>query len=136
MILYNGLTLAYIGDSYYEMRVRQYCLDQGYTLVNDLHNLAIRYTNSKSQALAANSMYDNFYTEEEQKIFKRGRNQTASHKPKNSDVQTYNKSTGFEAVIGYLYLDKNWDRLDEIFAFSINVIDKNFEENKIINDKE
>lgn len=136
MILYNGLTLAYIGDAYYEMLVRQYCLNQGYTLVNDLHNNSVRYTNSKSQALAANVMYDNFYTEEEQKIFKRGRNQTASHKPKNSDVQTYNKSTGFEAVIGYLYLDKNWKRIEEIFAFSINAIDKNYEENKAIDDKE
>ena len=70
MILYNGLTLAYIGDAYYEMWIRNYGLTLGLTLVNDLHNLAIRYTNSKSQAQAAYYLIDNIYTEEELKIFK------------------------------------------------------------------
>lgn len=125
MILYNGLTLAYLGDAYYEMYIREYGLTQGLTLVNDLHNLAIKYTNSNAQAKAAEALIAEVYSEDELKIFKRGRNQTASHKPKNSDVATYNKSTGFEAVIGYLYLDKNWDRLKVILEFSISEIDKN-----------
>ncbi|MFA7075058.1 MAG: ribonuclease III domain-containing protein [Candidatus Izemoplasmatales bacterium] len=128
MILFNGLTLAYIGDAYYEMRVRQHSLDLGLTLVNDLHNLTVKYTNSKSQALAANLLIEEFYSEEEIKIFKRGRNQTAKHKPKNVDVGTYNKSTGFEAVIGYLYLEKNWERLEQILEFTFEVIDKSYEE--------
>ncbi|MDD3129058.1 MAG: ribonuclease III domain-containing protein [Candidatus Izemoplasmatales bacterium] len=125
MILYNGLTLAYIGDAYFEMRIRNLGLSSGLTLVNDLHNFSIKYTNSKSQALAAHILYEEVYTEEEKKIFKRGRNQNASHKPKNSDVQTYNKSTGFEAVIGYLYLEENWNRLDYIFNKTIEIVDKN-----------
>lgn len=128
MILYNGLTLAYVGDAYYEMWVRQYCLSKGFTLVNDLHNLAVSYTNSKSQAIAADQLINELYTEDEQKIYKRGRNQTATHKPKNADVGTYNKSTGFEAVIGYLYLEKNWERLEVILNFSVEVIEKNREE--------
>ncbi len=125
MILYNGLTLAYVGDAYYEMWIRDYVIKQGFTLVNDLHNQAIRYTQSTAQALAAMRLYDEFYTEEEQRIFKRGRNQSASHKPKNADVQTYNKSTGFEAVIGYLYLSKDLKRIDEIIKFAVRVIEEN-----------
>jgi ribonuclease III family protein len=125
MILYNGLTLAYIGDAYYEMWIRDYVIKQGFTLVNDLHNQAIKYTQSSAQAQAAMRLYDDFYTEEEQKIFKRGRNQSATHKPKNSDVQTYNKSTGFEAVIGYLYLSENLTRIDEIIEYAVKVIEEN-----------
>ncbi len=125
MILYNGLTLAYVGDAYYEMWIRDYVIKQGFTLVNDLHNQAIKYTQSTAQALAAMRLYDEFYTEEEQKIFKRGRNQSASHKPKNADVQTYNKSTGFEAVIGYLYLSKDLIRIDEIIKYAVKVIEEN-----------
>lgn len=130
MILYNGLTLAYIGDGYYEMWIRQYCLSKGYTLVNDLHNLAVSYTNAKAQAYVATILNNDFYTDGEIKIFKRGRNQTATHKPKNSDVTTYNKSTGFEAVIGYLYLDKNFERLNEILNFTVSMIEKNLAEIK------
>jgi ribonuclease-3 family protein len=128
MILYNGLTLAYIGDAYYEMWIRNYGLTLGLTLVNDLHNLAIRYTNSKSQAQAAYYLIDNIYTEEELKIFKRGRNQNSTHKPKNADIATYNNSTGFEAVVGYLYLSENWTRLEEILQISIKAINNVFEE--------
>lgn len=132
MILYNGLTLAYIGDAYYEMLVRDYCLNQGFTLVNDLHNLAVKYTNSVSQAFAAKALYDEFYTEDEKKIYKRGRNQNSTHKPKNADIQTYNSSTGFEAVIGYLYLEKSYSRIKEIFSFTISLIDKKNVDNKVI----
>lgn len=122
MILYNGLTLAYIGDAYYELWIRNYGLSLGLTLVNDLHNLAIKYTNSKSQAQAAYYLIDNFYTDEEIKIFKRGRNQTSTHKPKNADIATYNNSSGFEAVIGYLYLSDNLNRLEEILKIAIKAI--------------
>ncbi|MDY0023553.1 MAG: ribonuclease III domain-containing protein [Candidatus Izemoplasmatales bacterium] len=124
MILYNGLTLAYIGDSYYEMWIRDYCLSKGYTLVNDLHNMAIGYTGSVYQAIAAAALLNDFYTEEEIKIYKRGRNQNATHKPKNADVKTYNMSTGFEAVIGYLYLKKDFERLENILTFAVLAIEK------------
>ncbi|HPE00256.1 MAG TPA: ribonuclease III domain-containing protein [Bacillota bacterium] len=125
MILYNGLTLAYIGDAYYEMWIRKYGLSLGFTLVNDLHNIAVKYTNAKSQALIARYLIDAVYTEEEIKIYKRGRNQTATHKPKNADVSTYNTATGFEAVIGYLYLKDEFARLEEILKIAVEIVDKN-----------
>ncbi len=127
MILYNGLTLAYIGDAYYELWIRDYCLQKGDTLVRDLHKRAILYTQATAQALAANKLVEEFYSEAEISIFKRGRNHSATHKPKNADVQTYNKSTGFEAVIGYLYLEKKFDRLEAIFNFAVQVIEENKE---------
>ena len=124
MILYNGLTLAYIGDSYYEMWIRDYCLNKRFTLVNDLHNIAVKYTNANAQALAARQLINEVFTEEEVKIYKRGRNQTATHKPKNADVSTYNTATGFEAVIGYLFLQEDFSRLETILTFSVLAIEK------------
>jgi len=124
VILYNGLTLAYLGDAIYELKIREYLLDQGLTKVNDLHQAAIQYTNSQSQSLAALRMIDDFYSESEINIYKRGRNQSSTHKPKNSDIQTYNQSTGFEAVIGYLYLDQKKERMNQIIVKSIEIINE------------
>ncbi|MFA7560613.1 MAG: ribonuclease III domain-containing protein [Candidatus Izemoplasmatales bacterium] len=127
MILYNGLTLAYIGDAYYELWIRNYLLKQGKTLVKDLHNSAVLFTQATSQALAAYALIDGTYTDEEKRIFKRGRNQSATHKPKNADVNTYNHSTGFEAVIGYLYLKEDFVRLETILENSVSIVEKNLE---------
>ena len=92
--------------------------------MNDLHQAAIQYTNSQSQSLAALRMIDDFYSESEINIYKRGRNQSSTHKPKNSDIQTYNQSTGFEAVIGYLYLDQKKERMNQIIVKSIEIINE------------
>ncbi len=124
MIQYNGLTLAYIGDAYYELRIREYLLEKKLTKVNDLHNAAIKFTSAVNQAKAAIALLERFYNEEEVLIFKRGRNQNSSHKPKNADVQTYNKATGFESVIGYLYLQHNQDRLDQLINMTIQILEE------------
>jgi len=119
VIQYNGLTLAYLGDAIYELKIREYLLGQGLTKVHDLHQNAVLFTNSLSQSKAALEMMDGFYTEKEVQVFKRGRNQSATHKPKNVDVQTYNQSTGFEAVIGYLYLANLTERMNEVIDKAI-----------------
>ncbi|XFA98238.1 Mini-ribonuclease 3 [Candidatus Izemoplasma sp. B36] len=124
MIQYNGLTLAYIGDAYYELKIREYLLLKNVTKVNALHQNAIKFTSAINQAKAVTYLIDNFYTEKELSIFKRGRNQSATHKPKNTDVQTYNKSTGFEAVIGYLYLANDSTRLNELINYTIEILEK------------
>jgi len=124
MIQYNGLTLAYIGDAIYEMRVREHLLDLKLVKVNDLHNNAIRYTSATQQALVARTLVDSTFTEEEVAVFKRGRNQNSSHKPKNADIQTYNIATGFEAVIGFLYLEKRHERLDELLKRTFEIIEE------------
>lgn len=124
MIQYNGLTLAYIGDAIYELRVRMHLLDMNLTKVNDLHNNAIRYTSATQQATVARLLIEHTYTEEEIGVFKRGRNQNSSHKPKNADVLTYNVATGFEAVIGYLYLEGRHDRLEELLSETFKIIEE------------
>ena len=127
MILYNGLTLAYIGDALYELKIREYLLNKGITKVNDLHNYAIKFTQAKAQAEIISKLSVSFLTDDEIDLFKRGRNQNATHKPKNADVQTYNMATGFESLIGYLYLSKDYDRLDEIISKATEIIEKNDE---------
>lgn len=125
MIQHNGLTLAYIGDAYFELKVREYLLDQNISKVNDLHNNAIKFTSAVNQAFAAKALLNEVFDEEETSVFKRGRNQNSTHKPKNADVQTYNFATGFEAVIGYLYLNNNKNRLDEIIRRTIEILEEN-----------
>jgi len=124
MMQYNGLTLAYIGDAYYELKVREHLLNSKITKVNDLHQGAIKFTSAINQAKAVASLIDNFYNEEEVSVFKRGRNQNATHKPKNAGIQTYNRATGFEAVIGYLYLKGNIERVNELIKYAIKVLEE------------
>ncbi len=125
MNLNNGLSLAYIGDAYYELRIRMHLLAKGLTKVNDLHKQAITYTSAKGQTLAMEALLDFDLTEEEEKIFKRGRNAESTRKPKNTDLATYHKATGFEALLGYLYLEGKSDRLEEIFNKCIKTIEEN-----------
>lgn len=121
MILENGLTLAYIGDAVYELKIREYLLSKGETTVNLMHKNAIKYTSAKSQSEIVDSIMP-ILTDTEIEYYKRGRNSGGTHKPKNSSLNDYRKATGFESLIGYLYLIKNNDRLDEIMSISIEFI--------------
>ena len=110
MIQYNGTTLAYIGDAIYEVLIRETLLEKGFTKVQDLHERAITYTSANGQAEAFDTI-ESFLTEEEYSIFKRGRNANTERKARNADLATYKKATGFEALIGYLYLSKKEERI-------------------------
>lgn len=111
----NVITLAYLGDSVYELYIREKLIESGIVNVNDLQTKATNYVSAKAQAnILTNLIDNNFLTEEEIDIVKRGRNYKRNYHPKNTDIITYKKSTGFETLIGYLYLD-NKDRLDELF---------------------
>lgn len=121
MIQENGLTLAYIGDALFELKIREYLLTQNYTKVNDLHKHAINYTSAISQAQIIDYLMPSL-SEEEIEYYKRGRNTGGTHKPKNASLNDYRKATGFEALIGYLYLIKNLDRMEELINLSINFI--------------
>lgn len=118
----NGLALAYIGDAYFELKIRTYLIDKGFTNVNILHNKAINYTSSTAQSLIINSLINSDeLNEEELKAFKRGRNQSHQSR-KNVDAKTYTYATGFESLIGYLYINDK-DRLNDIVLKSINIIE-------------
>ena len=117
----NGLTLAYIGDAYYELEIRKYLITEGYRKVNDLHNMAVKFTKAVSQAKIINYFIDNnFLSEEEISIFKRGRNNSSSGR-KNVLAKDYVLSTGFESLIGHLYLNDK-SRADELIKISISFI--------------
>lgn len=118
----NGLTLAYIGDAVFELYIRSYILDGGLTKVNELHKKAIEYTSAQAQANAIYYLLDNnLLSEEEITIYKRGRNSHVKTARKSTDLQTYLDATGFEALIGYLYLEKNEERLAEILSNVTNI---------------
>ena len=122
--LLNGVTLAYIGDSYYDLLIRQYLIDKGITKVNELHKMATKYVSATSQAKIINELIKKQYlTQEEIDIVKRGRNGKINHKRPNVDILTYKHSTSFESLICYLYLEKRQERLNFIISTSINIIE-------------
>ena len=124
---YDIKALAYIGDSVYELYVRKHIMENSHEQVNKLHKKAIKYVSAKAQSHVI-AVLENKFTNEEQAIFKRGRNAVSNTVPKNTDVITYKIATGFEAVIGYLYLINDTARLDYILAESIQAIENKKEE--------
>ena len=123
--LYNGLTLAYIGDSIYELRIRSYVLSLGLTKVNDLNKKATFYTCGQGQSKAMHKLLEiNFLTEEEISFFKKGRNSSVKKIRKNITRSDYLEGTGFESLIGYLYLSDNLKRMDEIITKTIEILNE------------
>lgn len=113
----NIITLAYLGDAIYEVYVRNYLINKGIAKVEELQREAIKYVSAKSQSKILTYLIDNNYLScDEIEIVKRGRNYKRDSHPKNTDIVTYKLSTGFEALIGYLYLDKKQARIDEIMS--------------------
>ena len=111
----NIITLAYLGDSIYEVYIREKLIQKGIAKVEELQKQAVKYVSAVGQSQILNNLLnENILTEEEIDIVKRGRNYKRSTHPKNTDIITYKMSTGFESLIGYLYLTKNITRLEEI----------------------
>lgn len=122
--LLNPLSLAYMGDAVLEQKVREYLLLKGSAKPHQLHKEATHYVSAKAQKVIFHQLMDEqFFTDEELAIFKRGRNAKSHTVPKNTDVQTYRTSSGFEAVIGYLYLTKQNDRLESLLNNAIEIIE-------------
>ena len=114
----NMLVLAYLGDSIYETYIRKYLIDKGIAKVKELQSESIKYVSAKGQAIYLKEMMDNnFFSEEELNIVMCARNHKSNHKPKNCDIITYKYATGFEALIGYLYLENKIDRIEEIINY-------------------
>lgn len=119
----NGLTLAYIGDAYYELAIRTYLIDKRLTSVNQLHRQAIRFTSGIAQSqIMGHLMETHQVTESEIELFKRGRNQSGPGR-KNTSAKDYHQATGFEALIGHLYLHQK-DRADQLIGLAIDYIEK------------
>lgn len=123
LITMSPLVLAYLGDTVYESYIREYLITKNINKkVNDLHKSAIKYVKAKSQAIIIHNIEEEL-TEEEHRIYKRGRNQKSHTSAKNADIIDYKCATGFEALIGYLYLSKQTKRLDYIINKGIEIIE-------------
>ncbi len=107
---YSPLTLAYIGDAAYELVIRSIIVEQGNAPVNRLHKRSSRLVKAKAQAEAAVKLMDVF-TEEEMAVYKRGRNAHSHTMAKNAEMTDYRMATGFEAVMGYLHLKQDYERM-------------------------
>ena len=109
----NNLVLAYLGDAVYELYIRENLIKNNICKVKDLQKESMKYVSAKSQVEILHKLEEkSIFTEDEKDIIKRGRN-AKGHKSKSTDIITYKKSTGFECLIGYLYLN-NKVRLKEI----------------------
>ncbi|MGI6605719.1 MAG: Mini-ribonuclease 3 [Peptococcia bacterium] len=113
------LVLAYIGDAVYELYVRTHLVAQGKLKVNMLHHASTALVNAGAQARFVHLLED-VLTDEEKGIVRRGRNVKTNHVPKNADMIDYHLSTGFEALIGYLFLAGQEERLEQIMAVLFN----------------
>lgn len=115
--LLTGADLAFIGDAYYELYIREHVLNKGVTKLWELHSKCVNYVSRTSQNLIVLTLI-NELTEEEINIFKRGRN--FDYKDKSAE---YVNASGFEAIIGYLYLKKDFQRLKWLIGRSIEIIE-------------
>ena len=125
--LLSPLSLAYIGDAVYELYVRTHIMKDENLPVNKLHKTATGYVKAKAQSDIVHHL-ESMLTENELAVYKRGRNAHSHTSAKNADIVDYRHATGFEALIGYLYLSKNDERLDFVLGESVKFID-----NDIIN---
>lgn len=121
----NALALAYMGDAVLEQRVREYLLRKGGVRPNALHKEATHYVSAKAQSMIVLRMIEEGYlTEEEQAVFRRGRNAKSGSVPKNTDIRTYRNSSGFEAVLGYLFLLQQVERANDIISYSLEIVEQ------------
>lgn len=118
----NPLALAYLGDGIYSDMIRKYLLGCGHQNVNFMTKTAIHYVRASAQAQIIRELLPEL-TEAEQRIFKRGRN-TASQVPRNANPSDYRYATGFETLIGYLFLCGETERMNALIVQSIAIINQ------------
>ena len=117
--LLSPLVWAYVGDSVYELFVRTKLTNKSNAKPHKLHIESIKYVKAKAQADILKKINDKL-TDDERDIARRGRNTENHHVAKNANVADYSQSTGFEALIGYLYLTRQDERLEEILNMCID----------------
>lgn len=122
---YSPLVLAYIGDAIYEIYVRTMIISKGNTSVNNMNKEAKKYVKASEQARIYHNI-ENVLTEAEMSVFKRGRNAKSFSVPKNAEISDYRHATGLEALVGYLYIDGQVERLMELLDKGINGVEENY----------
>ena len=107
---YSPLTLAYIGDAAYDLVIRTVIVERANRATNEPHKRAVKFVQAGAQAAMITALQD-ILTEDELAVFKRGRNAKSNTSAKNASITDYRKATGFEALIGFLYLMDQMDRI-------------------------
>lgn len=121
---YSPLTLAFIGDCVYDLIIRTMVVETGNRAASELHKKTSSYVKASAQAFMIEALQEKL-TEEEQAVYRRGRNAKSYTTAKNASVGDYRKATGFEALIGYLYLSNRIDRVLEIVRLGVELLDAN-----------
>ena len=111
-------TLAFIGDSVYDVLVREYLVSEANRPVGELNRRKVMLVKCESQSAAVKRLMP-LLSEDETAVFKRGRNAYTKNTPKNSDVADYHAATGLEALFGYLYLEGELDRFRQLFKLCL-----------------
>lgn len=119
---YSPLTLAYIGDAIYDVIIRTLVVERANRSAKDLHRTTIRFVNAATQARMIELLEEQL-TEDEKAVFHRGRNAKSGTSAKNASIVDYRKATGFEALIGYLYLQGQMSRAMELIKYAIDKLD-------------
>lgn len=115
---YSPLTLAYIGDAVYELVIRSVVVERANRSANDLHKMSVRYVKAEAQAKMIEALLE-VLSEDELAVYKRGRNAKSYTMAKNASMSDYRKATGFEALMGFLYLSGQTDRMLELIKQGI-----------------
>lgn len=116
---YSPLTLAYIGDGIYDLIIRTVVVERGNRAAANLHKKSIKFVNAATQAAMIDAIKEDL-SEEEQSVYRRGRNAKSYTTAKNASIGDYRKATGFEALLGYLYLQDRMDRVIELVKLALD----------------
>ncbi|MBQ2986606.1 MAG: ribonuclease III [Tyzzerella sp.] len=119
---YSPLTLAYIGDCIFDLVIKSLVINDGNKQVNKLHQETSRLVQASAQSLMMRTMQEHL-TEEEHAVYKRGRNAKSVSPAKNQSITDYRRATGFEALLGYLYLKKDYKRLLDLVKIGLDSLD-------------
>lgn len=120
---YSPLTLAYIGDAVYDVIIRTVVVERSNRPANELHKRTSSFVKAQTQAEMIDALMP-FLSEEEEAVYKRGRNAKSYTSAKNASIGDYRKATGFEALVGYLYLQDRTERVLELVKTGLESIDK------------
>lgn len=119
----NNLVLAFIGDSVFELKIREYFVAQGISKVKDLQQKTSQYASAQGHHHIMEYFLDNNkLSDDEVKVYKQGRNAKVNQKRKNFNSEYYHASTGFEALIGHLYYEDKMDRINELIKIIVNEV--------------
>ena len=116
---YSPLALAYIGDCVYDLIIKTWIMSGGNRQVHKMHEDTSRYVQASAQSLMMRSMQE-YLNPEEHAIYRRGRNAKSVSPAKNQSITDYRRATGFEALLGYLYLKKEYERLMELVKIGLD----------------